>query len=107
MYLVDTVAVEPENVSPYLALVESRVKPLMTGAGATFEFCRITAADLGRPVDVEVAWSFTDNTAWNEIRRDLVLDPIYYECAEALRALRMGGTRRFYRAAPDGAGPGR
>ena len=99
IFLVDTVVVEPGHVDAYLALLESQVKPLMVRSGATFESCRTTSPTFGRPVDIQVTWSCADNAAWNEIRRDLVLDPGYYEYAEALRALRIGGTRRFYRPA--------
>ena len=95
MYLVDTVTVAPGRLDEYLDVVRTRVLPVMTEAGAVHEYCRVTSPDIGQPVDVECAWSFADNAAWNEIRRSLVLDPRYYEYAALLSGLRLGGRRRF------------
>ena len=99
MYLVDTVSVEPVKLGAYLETLQLQALPLYTSAGAALEYCRTTATDLGELVEVEVAWSFADNAPWNDIRRTLVLDPRYYQCAQALAALRTGGSRRFQRAA--------
>ncbi|MHB8681589.1 MAG: hypothetical protein ACYDA2_05795 [Acidimicrobiales bacterium] len=97
LYLVDTVTVADADVARYVELVGDRVRPVMTEAGATFEYCRCTDGGLGEPVEVQVAWSCADNAAWNVIRRNLVLDPRWYEATAALEPLRQGGTRRFYR----------
>ncbi len=100
MFLVDTVALSPERVDEYLGVLRSKVLPVMAEAGAALEYCRTTSAELGEPVEVQVAWSFADNRAWNDIRRTLVLDPRYYEYAAQLADLRLGGTRRFHRPVP-------
>jgi hypothetical protein len=103
IYLVDTVEVDPADVVTYAAKVESEMAPVMERAGATFEHCRTTEADLGLPVTVQTTWSFADLPAWNVIRRNLVLDPEWYALAEVLADLRRSrpaGTRRFYRTAP-------
>jgi hypothetical protein len=47
---------------------------------------------------VQTVFSCPGFEAWNVIRRNLVLDPRWYACAERLRALGRGGTRRFYRS---------
>jgi hypothetical protein len=50
-------------------------------------------------VDVQVVWSFDDHEQWNVVRKNLVLDPRWYEYAGRIAALRTGGTRRFYHPA--------
>lgn len=99
VYLVDTVAVAPHDVDEYVRTIFSEVVPVMQQAGAVFEHCRTTSSDFDRPVDIEVAWSFDDNEAWNDIRRNLVLDPRWHHCADVLGRLRSSGTRRFLRDA--------
>lgn len=100
MFLVDTVSVDPARVDEYVEVLRTRVVPLMTGAGAAYESCRVTAAGIGEPVEVQVTWSFADLVAWNAIRCALVVDPRYYECAASLASLRTGGTRRFLEPVP-------
>jgi len=97
LHLVDTVVVEPDQLDGYLEVLRSQAIPLYQGAGATLEYLRTSDADVGEPVEVQLAWSVADNARWNEIRRTLVLDPLYYESAVALASLRLGGTRRFHR----------
>ena len=99
-YLVDTVQVRPGNVAAYVELVERAGVPVMTGAGAAFVSCWTTSAELGEDVDVQVTWSFRDHPEWNEIRKNLVLDPRWHEFARRTAALRTGGTRRFYYPVP-------
>jgi hypothetical protein len=96
IYLVDTVEVDSADATRYVDTVESEMAPLMEEAGATFEHCRSSSAELGEPVTVQTTWSFTGLPAWNAIRRDLVLDPRWYACAEVLAGLRRSGTRRFF-----------
>ena len=95
-YLVDTVQVHPADVAGYVELVEHAGVPVMTGAGASFVSCWTTSTELGEDVDVQVTWSFRDHTEWNEIRKNLVLDPRWHDFARRAAALRTGGTRRFY-----------
>lgn len=101
MYLVDTVVVETGRADEYLEVLRQRVVPTMTEAGAALAYCRSTSADVGQPVEIQLAWTFADNVAWNEIRRNLVLDPRYYAYAALLAPLRRSGTRRFYRSLPS------
>jgi hypothetical protein len=97
-YVVDTIEVEPQAVARYLEAVEQLGLPVMTDAGARFVSCATTAADIGEMVDVQIVWAFDDHAQWNVIRRNMVLDPRWYEYAETVAALRTGGTRRiFYR----------
>ena len=98
-YVVDTVEVEPDVVTRYLEAVEQLGVPVMTDAGARFVSCATTAADIGETVDVQIVWAFDDHAQWNVIRRNMVLDPRWYESSDPVAALRSGGTRRvFYRA---------
>ncbi|HAM03266.1 MAG TPA: hypothetical protein DCQ30_13735 [Acidimicrobiaceae bacterium] len=96
LYLVDTVEVEPAGADAYLAVVETEMAPVMVEAGGTLEHCRRTRGDIGQPVSVQTTWSFADVADWNVVRKNLVLDPRWYACAERLRAMRRSGTRRFY-----------
>ena len=79
MHLVDTVDVDADNLGEYLRVVEELGVPVMTHAGAGFVSCATTEAGLGEPVTVQVTWAFADHERWNEIRRDLVLDPRWHE----------------------------
>ena len=95
-YVVDTVEVEPSCLASYLAVVERLGVPVMTDAGASFVGCATTAADLGESVDIQIVWAFDDHAQWNVIRRNMVLDPRWYEYARQVSALRTGGRRRVY-----------
>lgn len=101
LFLVDTVTVETDRLERYLDMVRTRAVPIMTGAGATFSYLRSSNPSLGEPTEVQVAWSVADNAAWNEVRKNLVLDPRWYELALELAQTRVGGTRRFLRPAED------
>ena len=52
---------------------------VMTDAGATFVSCATTSSGIGERVHVQVVWAFDDHEQWNEIRKNLVLDPRYHE----------------------------
>lgn len=95
-YVVDTIEVEPHLVAPYLDAVEQLGVPLMTDAGAFFVSCATTSADIGEIVDVQIVWAFDDHAQWNVIRKNMVLDPRWYEYSDRVAALRSGGTRRVY-----------
>jgi hypothetical protein len=95
-YVVDTIELEPRCVARFLEVVEHLGVPVMTDAGASFVSCATTAADLGENVDVQIVWAFEDHAQWNVIRRNMVLDPRWYDYARQVAALRTGGTRRFY-----------
>lgn len=102
LHRVDTVELEAEVVDEYCRVVDDELAPLVEEAGATFEGCRRTTEGLGEPVWVQTVWSCPDFEAWNVIRRNLVLDPRWYACAERLHGMIRGGSRRFYHSA-DGA----
>jgi len=95
-YLVDTIEVEPRFLAAYLEVVEELGVPVMTEAGASFVSCATTSADIGENVDVQIVWEFDDHEQWNVIRKNLVLDPRWYEYADRVARIRTGGTRRFY-----------
>ncbi len=95
-YLVDTIEVEPRNLPSYLEAVEHLGVPVMTDAGASLVSCATTSADFAENVDVLTVWAFDDHAQWNVIRKNLVLDPRWYEYARVVAGLRTGGTRRFY-----------
>ena len=96
MHLVDTVEVEPEHVEEYLRVVGGLGTAVMTDAGATFVSCATTSEVIGETVMVQVVWAFDDHTHWDEIRKNMVLDPRYHEYGATVAALRRGGTRRFF-----------
>jgi hypothetical protein len=96
VYLVDTVEVEPRDVDDYLHVLRSVGMEVMTDAGASFVSCATTSSEVGEAVHIQMIWAFDDFERWNEIRRDLVLDPRWYEYAQRTASLRTGGTRRFY-----------
>jgi hypothetical protein len=95
---VDTVELDPGAVDEYCRLVEDELAPILGAAGARFEGCWQTTPGLGEPAWVQAVWSCSDFEAWNVIRRNLVLDPRWYACAERLHGLQRGGTRRFYQS---------
>ena len=96
MHLVDTVEVGPELVDEYLEVVRTLGLPVMTDAGASFVSCATTSAAIGEPVSIQVVWAFEDHGEWNEIRKNMVLDPRYHDYGSRLASLRTGGTRRFF-----------
>jgi hypothetical protein len=96
VHLVDTIEVDVEHVDDYLELVGTVGMAVMTDAGATFVSCATTSREVGEAVHVQVVWGFDDHEQWNEIRRNLVLDPRWYEYGARCATLRIGGTRRFY-----------
>ena len=93
--LVDQHQVAPADVDAFLALVHEQVRPTMEDAGATLVVCDI-GPDLGDDVDVRTEWVCADFAAWNDIRRNLMLDRRYHASSAALGQLRRGGTRRFF-----------
>jgi hypothetical protein len=96
---VDTVELEAVVVDEYCRIVEDEMTPLVEEAGATLEGYWRTTEGLGEPVWVQTVWSCPDFESWNVIRRNLVLDPRWYACAERLHGMTRSGTRRFYLAA--------
>ena len=99
VHLVDTVEVEPQHVAAYLEVVRTVGMGIMTDAGASFVSCATTSSEIGEHVFIQVVWAVGDHERWNEIRRDLVLDPRFHEYGSTVAALRVGGTRRFFTAA--------
>ena len=99
MHLVDTVEVEPDNVEDYLDVVRTVGMAVMTDAGATFVSGAVTSSEVGEPVHIQIVWAFDDFVHWNEIRKNIVLDPRYHEYGSRVASLRVGGTRRFFSAA--------
>lgn len=95
-YVVDTVLVEPADAAEYLSLVETEAVPVMTDAGAGFVCCWATSRELGEAVSTQTIWSFADHGDWNVIRKNMVLDPRWYQYSEKFARLRIGGNRRFY-----------
>ena len=98
-FLVDVIQIEPAHADEYLRLVRDLGVPVMTAAGAALVACWSTARDHGEDVDVLVAWSIGDAARWNEIRKNLVLDPRWHRYGREVARLRRGGTRRIHHAA--------
>jgi hypothetical protein len=96
LYMIDTIDVEPSGADAYISLVETELRPIMEEAGAVLEYCRRSDDGIGEPVSVQTSWLLSDLSNWNVVRKNLVLDPRWYACAERLRTIRMAGTRRFY-----------
>ena len=105
MHLVDTVEVEPHHVEDYLDVVRSLGRAVMTDAGAVFVSCATTSSEIGERVHVQVVWAFDDHGHWDEIRKNLVLDPRYHDYGARVASLREGGTRRFFTAADFSGSP--
>lgn len=95
-YVVDTIEVEPHFLEPYLEAVEQLGVPVMTDAGATLVSCARTSTEFEQTVAVQTVWLFDDHVHWNVIRKNLVLDPRWYDYSDRVARLRSGGTRRFY-----------
>lgn len=93
---VDTVEVRSEDADEYCRLVDEHLAPILEAAGATFGGRSHTPEGTGAPVLVQTVVSCDGFEAWNLIRRNLVLDPGWYACAEQLLDLSQGGTRRFF-----------
>ncbi len=107
---VDTVEVDEDDVAEYLRILQVEMVPIMEAAGAGSGGILQGVKDLGTPVTVQCVWTCEGFVAWNQIRRNLVLDPDWYACAEKLNRIRGSGLRRFYGAADPpqrdtGAGP--
>ena len=96
VYLVDTVQLEVNDTDEYLRIVNEEGVPVMTSAGANFVSCWATSKELGENVTVKTIWSFKDHAEWNEIRKNLVLNPQWSEYSGRIGALRTGGNRRFF-----------
>ena len=98
MHLVDTVEVEPEHVEGYLELIGTLGMAVMTDAGRPS--CRVRPRRARSASGCTSRWSgpFDDLGHWNEIRKNLVLDPRYHEYGSTAASLRVGGTRRFFTA---------
>ena len=96
LHIVDTVEVDAAEVDAYLEAVRNLGVPVMTDAGASLMSCAASPPDIGDPVCVQVVWGVDGFERWNEVRRDLVLDPRWYAYAARISTLRHGGTRRFY-----------
>ena len=95
-FVVDTAQVEPADAAAYLQLVESVAVPVMTEAGAGFVSCWETSGAFGEAVSIKTIWSFADHVAWNDIRKNMVLDPRWYRYSAEIARLRAGGNRRFF-----------
>jgi len=104
VYLVDTIEVAADRLEAYLELVETVGVPVMTEAGARLDRCTATSVALGEPVEIQIVWSFDDHGQWNEIRKNMVLDPRWYEYGRRGASLRTGGTRRFHYPTPAAGG---
>lgn len=98
-YVVDTALVEPADAAEYLSVVQTEAVPVMTDAGAGFISCWATSGELGEAVSIKTIWSFADHADWNVIRKNMVLDPRWYQYSDKFARLRTGGNRRFYYAA--------
>jgi hypothetical protein len=102
LFIVDRVEVDAEKVGAYLRAVQSQAVPIMERHDAQLESCRTTRDDIGAVAEIEVIWRVSDNVTWNRIRRDLVLDPEWYEWGQVASELRRGGTRLHMYAAQTG-----
>jgi hypothetical protein len=96
VYVIDTARLDPARVDEYVRLIEQSAVPVMTEAGAGFVSCLATSRELGEDVEVQVTWSCEDHVEWNEIRKNMVLDPRWHQLARREADLRNGGHRRFY-----------
>ena len=96
VYIVDTVEVDARDADEYLRIVETMGVPVMKAAGARFISCWGTSKDLGEPVNIKTIWACDDHVEWNEIRKNMVLNPRWFEYSDKISKLWTGGNRRFY-----------
>jgi hypothetical protein len=96
VYIVDTVQVDAAQADEYVRAVETMGVPVMTGAGARFISCWTTSRDTGEPVSVQTVWASDDHVEWNEIRKNMVLNPDWYQFSNQISSLWRGGSRRFF-----------
>lgn len=105
VYIVDTALVEPVQADEYVRVVQGEGVPVMTGAGARFVSCWATARDAGEPVSVQTVWACADHREWNDIRRNMVLSPAWYEYSNRISGMWLEGSRRFYYPTDDSSRP--
>lgn len=99
LLVADTIDLDPDNAPSFLHLVSESAIPVMQDAGAALFACWSTRSDLGENVTVFIAWSVGDFARWNEIRKNLVLDPRWHRYGIEAARLWRRGTRRFYEPA--------
>ena len=105
LFLTDTIDLDPARTADFVRLVHESAVPVMIDAGAALFACWSTRADLGESVTVFVAWSVYDFARWNEIRKNLVLDPRWHRYGIEAARLWRGGKRRFYEPAESARKP--
>ncbi len=96
VYVVETLAVRPQDCAALLELIGGTIAPLMTGLGLEFLSCLAGSEQLGEDVLVQTTWRVESHVAWRKVRDKLFHNSAWREAyAEAAR-LRVGGTRRFF-----------
>jgi len=100
IYLVERADLDDESTAPYLAAVEKLFRPRAEAAGLELVACWHTPLGIGQGVEVTVISRFADWSAWNDIRRRMVLDRELVAWQDERRRLARGARRRFFEPAP-------
>jgi hypothetical protein len=96
VYIIETVAVRPEDRAAMLALIGETIVPLMTGLGLEFRSCLAGSEALGEDVLVQTTWRVDSHAAWRMVRDKLFHNPEWRAAYTEAARLRAGGTWRFF-----------
>ena len=96
VYIVETLAVRPQDCPALLKLIEETLVPLMTGLGLEFKSCLAGSEHIGEDVLVQTTWWIEDHAAWRRLRDKLFHNAAWREAYSEVARLRVGGTRRFF-----------
>jgi hypothetical protein len=96
IYLVESVEVDPGDLSRYLDAFEHEFLPPAVERGMDLVACWHTPADLGEDVTVTTIFRLRDWGHWEELRTKAVLDPSTGPWVALRRELVRRGTRRFH-----------
>jgi hypothetical protein len=96
LYLVDDIIVAPENTEKYLELFQTDYLPGARKRGLELVACWHTPTDIGEDVNIKFIWALRDWKQWDQVRHDSVTDLSVWGWVDQAKALRKGGTRRFF-----------
>ena len=96
IYLVDDIIVAPENTEKYLELFQTDYLPGARKRDLELVACWHTPTDIGEDVTILIIWALRDWKHWDQVRHDSVMDLSMWAWVDQIKALRKGGTRRFF-----------
>ena len=96
IYLVDDIIVAPEDTEKYLELLQTVYLPDASRRDLELVACWHTPTDIGEDVNILIIWALRDWKHWDQVRHDSVMDLSMWAWVDQIKALRKGGTRRFF-----------